>query len=71
MRTFSRSIKDNEIDRSFRRVEENAQDKQFDVSTSALATTNVGEKEFKLYYTGSELRLYTKYNGTLYYVVFT
>ncbi len=63
--------KDPEMVNLFRHIFTEAEGRQKDLLTDTPAVTNVDEKEFKLYYTGTKLRLYTKYEDTLYYLEFT
>lgn len=65
------SVKDVELVNVFKHIFTEAEGRQKELLTEAPSEINVDEKSFKLYHTGSALRLYTKYEGTLYYLQFT
>ena len=64
-------VKDIELVNVFKHIFTEADGRQKDLLTEAPSEINLDEKCLKLYYTGTALRLYTKYEGTLYYLQFT
>jgi hypothetical protein len=64
-------VKDIELVNVFKHIFTEADGRQKDLLTEAPSVSNIDEKTLKLYHTGAALRLYTKYEGTLYYLQFT
>ena len=64
-------IKDTEVKDIFKHIYSEADGRQKELLTEAPSVKNIDDQAFKLYWTGAALRLYTKYNGTLYYLQFT
>jgi len=64
-------VKDIELVNVFKHIFTEADGRQKDLLTETPSVSNIDEKSLKLYYTGAALRLYTKYEGTLYYLQFT
>ena len=52
-------------------VMENSQDEQHTELTDTPGVSDFKERQFKLYVSGSTLRLYTRYEDALYYINFT
>lgn len=64
-------VKDIELTNILKHIFTEADGRQKDLLTETPSEVNVDERALKLYHTGAALRLYTKYNGTLYYLQFT
>lgn len=64
-------IKDQETQEIFKHIFTEADGRQKELLTETPSVKNVDERALKLYWTGAALRLYTKYNGTLYYIQFS
>jgi len=65
------TIKDNETKEVLKHIFTEAEGRQKDLLSDTPNAKTVDEKAFKLYWTGTALRLYTKYSGSLYYLEFT
>ena len=65
------TIKDTETRELFRHVFSEADGRQKDLLVETPSAKNIDNLAFKLYWTGAALRLYTKYENSLYYLEFT
>jgi len=64
-------VKDDTIREVFKHIYSEAEGRKKDWQEKTPTAKDIDERAFKLHWTGTELRLYTKYSGLLYYLSFT